>query len=78
MRRKVPEGDVPAKLATFTASDWPGATAAAKVAAWKAARLAYCQEWGWPGGPLEALLGALDVQYRLEGRPLPLWRRPPP
>jgi hypothetical protein len=64
----VKDGEVPAHLATFTASQWPGGSVADKCAHWKAARLAYSDEHGWPGGPLEAMAGALDVQWPLEGR----------
>jgi hypothetical protein len=71
VKRKVQDGDVPAELATFKAAEWPGRTVADKVAVWKAARLAYHDEHGWPGGALEAMTGALEVQWPLEGRPPP-------
>jgi hypothetical protein len=71
VRRRIKDGEVPAELATFTASQWPGRIVAEQVAQWKAARLAYSDEHGWPGGALEAMRGALDVQWPIQGRPPP-------
>jgi hypothetical protein len=58
VRRRVKAADaVPAQLAEFTSADWPGGTVEQRVALWKAARVAWHDENGWPGGPLDLFRG---------------------
>lgn len=49
MRRRS-ETDVPARLLTFTADDWPGDDDQERFAAWLEAREAWHAEHGWPRG----------------------------
>jgi hypothetical protein len=48
------DGGVPDRLATFVPSDWPGGDDEERFAAWVAARVAYADRHGWPGGRAEA------------------------
>lgn len=68
---------VPARLLEFRPEDSPGRSERARFNAWRAARLEYAKAHTWPGGWLDALLGAWDVEQVLfnggRGRP-PRWK----
>jgi hypothetical protein len=77
MRRRTPEGEVPARLESFTPSDWPGRTWHDRYELWNEARRTWNDEHGWPGGPLALLRDASDLRRRHEGAPLLSWGRTP-
>ncbi len=57
---------MPPMLAGFSPPDWPGRTTADRFAMWREARRAWCEEHGWPGGPVEMVRGHREVRRRLE------------
>ncbi len=77
MRRRAPEGGVPAHLARFVERDWPGQTVEDQVEMWRAARRLWHAEHGWPGGPLALLRDESDLRRRMAGLPLWSWGRTP-
>lgn len=72
MRRRrtetaTPQQTVPARLRTFDVAEWPAETAADSYELWAAARTAWADEHGWPGGPLELLHSAVDAKCGMYG-----------
>ncbi len=64
MRRRPADpgsGGPPLALRVFTAEDWPGDTVRDRLALWQAARVAWMDEYGWPGGALALLLEHRDT-----------------
>lgn len=73
MRRRrpdtpTPQQTVPARLRAFDAADWPAETAAESYELWSAARTAWADEHGWPGGALDLFLSAVDAKCAIYGR----------
>ena len=68
-RRPTPSGSVPPILASFDPAEWWG-TADERYRAWRAARQAFSDQYGWPGGPLER------IWQEREARGAPTPRRP--
>jgi hypothetical protein len=54
----------PDKLVRFTLADWPSTSDHLAFDDWRAARLAFQAEHGWPGGFVEMLQGSM-VERRI-------------
>lgn len=64
--------EIPQRLVEFASMDWPGDSDRDRLELWAAARRAWAEVNGWPGGPLELIIGHFDTRrHVVSGVPLP-------
>jgi len=60
-----PSTGPPARLLTFTATDWDSDDAWEAFHAWQRARCAYHEEHGWPDGAVRMIIGHREAAWEL-------------